>query len=324
MFLQEFNNMKNKVSFLLPLAISVLVGCSSQPKSSEEKLTYEFVVLSEAEQKTYIVGDDFNTEGLKVGFRCIENGSVKEAQVSFENDTDLQLGQESVTISARLDGDDEQTYTIDYPIIVKEEFHIACVGDSLTAGHSWANESYPTMLSGLVSEHYKVENCGVNGISITGYGGSWDDPDMRYIKQDVYTKSVNFAPDIFAIMLGTNDATGWAKAEPTFVDEYHILLDSYTEQFPNAKFIMMVSPPTKDGNQFGIPNDIIKEQVNPVQRDLAEEYGFEVLDLREEFEAEPDYESKYLRPNNDGVHFTKDAATYVAQRVWDIAKDLRF
>ena len=57
---------------------------------------------------------------------------------------------------------------------------------------------------------------------------------------------------------------------------------------------------------------------------FADEYGFEVLDLREEFEAIDGFESKFLRPNNDNVHFTKEGAQYVANRVWEIAKDLTF
>ena len=158
---------------------------------------------------------------------------------SLESDTNLNLEQTSVTIKYG-------ELTIDYPIKVVEKYHIACVGDSLTAGHYWANESYPTKLAGIVESDYEVGNFGVNGISITGYGGSWDDPEMRYIKQDVYTNSVNFNPDIFAIMLGTNDATGWANAEATFEEYYHILLDSYIEKFPLAKFIMMVSPIVDD------------------------------------------------------------------------------
>ena len=213
-------------------------------------------------------------------------------------------------------------YSYEYEIKVKEKYHIACVGDSLTAGHMWANQSYPSYLSQYVDSKYAVENCGVNGISITGYGGSWNDPEKRYIKQDVYQKSVDFAPDIFAIMLGTNDATGWANAEATFEEYYHILLDSYIEQFPNAKFIMMVSPPCID-NTFGIPNETIRDKVNPIQRELAEEYGFEILDLREEFEANTNYVADYLRPN-DGVHFTEKGAQFVATRVWEIAKDLKF
>ena len=205
--------------------------------------------------------------------------------------------------------------------VLKDEYRIACVGDSLTAGHYWANESYPSYLSKAVDERFKVENCGVNGISITGYGGSWNDPEMRYIKQDVYQKSVNFNPDIIAIMLGTNDATGWTNAEANFLDYYRILLDSYIELFPDAQFIMMVSPPCVSPNQFNIPNDTIRDKVNPIQRDLANEYGFEVLDLREEFEANENYVDEYLRPN-DGVHFTAKGAEYVANRVWEIVQNL--
>ena len=275
------------------------------------------MVAEDALKRTYLVGEDFDDEGLFVRAICDSCKSVDLVQYSLENDTNLQLDQTSVTIKYN-------DLSLEYPIKVVEKYHIACVGDSLTAGHYWPNESYPTKLSAIADDEYQVENCGVNGISITGYGGSWDDPEMRYIKQDVYTKSVNFNPDIFAIMLGTNDATGWVKAEATFDEYYHILLDSYIQQFPFAKFIMMVSPPTKDGNQFGIPNQTIKDEINPRQRDLAEEYGFELLDLREEFEAVSDYESRYLRPNNDGVHFTAEAAEYVATRVWDIAKDLTF
>ena len=338
------NFMKKILLLVLPLLLS---GCarttssssseeskseaSSTPVSSEEESTssvlsssepvhehdYQLVVTKEAKWHTFVAGKDFDDTGLEVALKCRTCGEKTVVEYTLEDNENLTLDQESVTINY-------QNYSLAYEIKVKEKYHIACVGDSLTAGHYWANESYPTKLSAIVDDRYQVENCGVNGISITGYGGSWDDPEMRYIKQDVYAKSVNFAPDIIAIMLGTNDATGWAKAEPTFYDEYCVLLDSYLELFPDAQFIMMVSPPTKDGNQFGIPNTTIKEEVNPIQRQLADEYGFEVLDLREEFEANANYESEYLRPNNDGVHFTVAAAEYVASRVWEIAQDLRF
>ena len=306
--------MKNKLVYIagLSLLISFISGCSGCDHQ------YDHIEVSnDAEWRTYIAGSDFDPTGLEVVAHCKKCRHSFPIPYDIEGGTNLELNQKSVTIRSN-------DLTISYPIVVKDKYHIACVGDSLTAGHMWANESYPTYLSSMVSENYQVENCGVNGISITGYGGSWDDPNMRYIKQDVYQKSVNFAPDIFAIMLGTNDATGWANAQETFEDEYHILLDSYIELFPNAKFIMMVSPPVVTPNQFGIPNDEIRDYVNPIQRDLAEEYEFEVIDLREEFEAIDDYASKFLRPNNDNVHFTKEGAQYVATRVWEVAQELKF
>ena len=306
--------MKKCLLLLLQLVFSALIGCDKQSPCEHE---YEYYISHDADWYTYTVGSDFDATGLEVSKKCSKCGDVKVVEYDLEDDEDLTLEQDHVSVVA------EGNY-LEYEIVVKEKYHIACVGDSLTAGHYWANESYPTFLSSIVNEKYQVLNCGVNGISITGYGGSWDDPNMRYIKQDVYQKSVNFAPDIFAIMLGTNDATGWEKAKDIFEDEYRVLLDSYIDLFPHAKFIMMVSPPVVYPNQFGIPNDEIKDYVNPIQRQLAEDYGFETLDLREEFEATDDYQTKYLRPNNDNVHFTKEAATYVANRVWEIASELTF
>ena len=310
-----------KITLLTLSALAMLItACQNTPKHH-----YELVALDG--WHTCIEGEDFNTDGLKVCLKCTDEGceEVKEVEYELENNTGLAIDQTNIKIKSG-------EYKIDYPITVKPagyKYRIACVGDSLTAGHDWAHESYPTFLSKEVTEKYEVGNYGVNGISITGYGGSWDTPSKRYIKQDVYKNACKFAPDIFAIMLGTNDATNWAKAEASFVSEYHILLDTFKEQFPNAKFIMMVSPPVVDDNRFHIPNTPIKENVNPVQRELANEYGFEMLDLREEFEATDDYQTKFLRAKDnsggiDHVHFSKAAAQYVAGRVWDIAKDLRF
>lgn len=293
-------------------ALFLLCACTQQAPKHEHNL--EFVIEGEG-WRTCVAGSDFDASGLKGYLKCKDCDYVEEVEFTLENDKDLLADQESVTFKY---GD----YSYEYEIKVKEKYHIACVGDSLTAGHMWANQSYPSYLSQYVDSKYAVENCGENGISITGYGGSFNDPEKRYIKRDVYQKSVDFAPDIFAIMLGTNDATGWANAEATFEEYYHILLDSYIEQFPNAKFIMMVSPPCID-NTFGIPNETIRDKVNPIQRELAEEYGFEVLDLREEFEANTNYVADYLRPN-DGVHFTEKGAQFVATRIWEIAKDLKF
>ena len=303
--------MKTKLFILLSILVSVLAGCSSKKCEHE----YDYFVSRDSDWKTYTVGSDFDDTGLEVSKKCKKCGEQEKVNYSLTDDTELALDQESITIVV-------EGHYIDYEIIVKEKYHIACCGDSLTAGHMWPNQAYPVYLSEDVSEKYEVGNFSYNGLSITGYGGSFNTPDERYILRDEYKKSVAFEPDIFAIMLGTNDATGWDDAKDIFEDEYRVLLDSYIEQFPNAKFIMMVSPPVID-NTFGIPNDKIRDYVNPIQRDLADEYGFEVLDLREEFEAHENFETDYLRPN-DGVHFTVSAAQYVANRVWEIAKELTF
>ena len=302
--------MKTKLFILLPILVSALAGCGS--KCDHE---YSYFISRNSDKRTYIVGDQFDPTGLQVSKKCSKCGDLQKVNFELEVSHTLGLDDKKATITC-------EGATLEYEFFVKEKYHIACCGDSLTAGHMWPNQAYPVYLSEDVSEKYEVGNFSYNGLSITGYGGSFNDPNERYILRDEYKKSLAFEPDIFAIMLGTNDATGWDDAKDIFEDEYRVLLDSYLEAFPNAKFIMMVSPPCIS-NTFGIPNDVIKEKVNPIQRDLADEYGFEVLDLREEFEAHENFETDYLRPN-DGVHFTVAGAQYVAERVWDIAKDLTF
>ena len=306
--------MKTKSILLIPALVSLLTGCGNAHGSTCEH-DYSYYVSQNSNWRTYVVGDHFDPTGLQVSKKCSKCGHTQKVEFQLEVSQTLGLDDHSATITA-------EGAILEYEFFVKNEYHIACIGDSLTYGHMWQNQAYPVYLGQNVSEKYKVGNFSYNGLSITGYGGSFNDPNERYILRNEYKQSLAYEPDIFAIMLGTNDATGWADAEATFYDEYCTLLDSYIEAFPNAKFIMMVSPPCIS-NTFGIPNDVIKEKVNPIQRDLADEYGFEVLDLREEFEAHENFETDYLRPN-DGVHFTVEGAQYVASRVWDIAKDLTF
>lgn len=309
------NNLKKII--ILPLLTLVITGCNNTSEESKHEHTFDkLVVTRDADWHTFIAGSDFDDSGLEVKAECSVCKARKKVSYTLENNQNLELGQNSVTIKY-------ENLSLSYDIVVKEKYHLACLGDSLTYGHMWQNQAYPVYLSNLVSDKYDVGNFSYNGLSITGYGGSFDNPDERYIKRNEYKQSLEFAPDIIAIMLGTNDATGWTNAQDIFEDEYRVLLDSYLELFPDVRVIMMVSPPCISPNQFSIPNDIIKENVNPIQRDLADDYGFEVLDLREEFEEVEGYESKYLRPN-DGVHFTVEGAEYVASRVWDIAKDLTF
>jgi lysophospholipase L1-like esterase len=302
--------MKKTLLFGVTLLTLLTAGCSHQHD-------YYLTVTKDADWRTFITGKDFDDTGLEVALKCSTCGDTKVIDYDLENCYELELDQEDILIIYK-------DYSISYPITVKNKYRIACVGDSLTKGHYWPNQSYPSYLSQYVSSDYEVGNYGENGISITGYGGSWNDPTMSYIKQHFYTDSLDFKPDIIAMMLGTNDATGWANAQATFIDEYRKLLDAYLEALPNVKIIMMVSPPTVFPNMYSIPNDTIRDYVNPIQRELAEEYGFDVLDLREEFEATPNYISLYLRPNNDNVHFTEAGSQFVATRVWDIVQDIRF
>lgn len=217
---------------------------------------------------------------------------------------------------------------INYEFKVRNKVKVACVGDSLTYGHVWQNEAYPVYLQEYLGNKYNVGNFGENGDSVTGYGGDKNDPEKRYIKRNVYTQSVNFEPEVIAIMLGTNDGTDWEHAEPLFTQRYHELIDSYNTRFPNVQWVFMVAPPCESPNTYGISNDNIKNGVNPKQREIAEEYDMATIDLREEWEALEGGYQDMLRDKwngqTDKVHFTQKASKYVAQRVVDTMDDFQY
>ncbi|RUA11942.1 MAG: sialate O-acetylesterase, partial [Flavobacteriia bacterium] len=80
---------------------------------------------------------------------------------------------------------------------------IACVGNSITFGHKISNReknAYPAQLQHLLGANYSVKNFGHSGRTLLKKG------DYPYWKSDLYTKALQFKPDVVYIMLGTNDS----------------------------------------------------------------------------------------------------------------------
>lgn len=193
---------------------------------------------------------------------------------------------------------------------------IAAVGDSITYGHSWHNESYPVYLAEQLGGGYNVGNFGLNGASVTGFGGS----SLKYANQQQYTDSVNFPPDVIVIMLGANDANGWANASVTYETELRALIAAYQAACPNAKILLVTSAPTLDNNQFGIPNDVIKNNVNAIQRSVAQDLGLTLVDLNAEMTAAEGGYNGFFR--GDGVHLSVEGAQFTAKVIGDAVKAL--
>ena len=315
--------MKKKTLFTLltPLLSLAMTACGSDaPKYQLEAST------NEMHFKKQVKGSAFEPSGL----------SVKLATSNHKNDKELDSDEYTVTGPEVIEGDTwEATVHVEgYDDITisgetREKVKVACIGDSLTYGHVWQSEAYPVFLQeNLGEDRFTVRNFGINGVSITGYGGSWDNPNQRYILKQEFKDSKAFEPDVIVMCLGTNDGTNWAKAEATFVNYYHTLIDAYIEALPDAQWVFMVSPPCKEPNAYNINNEAMREHVNPVQRAIAEEYGFELVDLRKEFEEHEGGFDGFLRPTWNGqadlVHFSKEGAEFVANCVTSVIDEFQF
>ncbi len=198
-----------------------------------------------------------------------------------------------------------------------DAIRVAAVGDSITYGHAWHNESYPVYLGEQLGSDYTVGNFGLNGASVTGFGGS----TLKYSSQAQYNQSIAYAPDVIVIMLGANDANGWANAQASYESELRALIASYQQACPNAKILLVTSAPTLENNAFGIPNETIKDSVNPIQRSVARDLGLVLVDLREAMEnAEGGYNSFFRE--GDGVHLSVAGAQFTANVIAEAIRQL--
>ena len=305
-------NMKKRIilSLFVPIVAISLNACGE----SKEILCAD---TSNMQFINQVKGTPFDKTGLKVYYQSHDrNGRVGRRDVEYTIDAPEIIEGDSWEAVIHVEGEDDITISGG----TRDKVKVACIGDSLTAGHTWSSEAYPVFLQDyLGNERFTVRNFGINGVSITGYGGSWDNPNERYILKKEFNDSKEYQPDVIVMCLGTNDGTNWTSAEATFVDYYHTLIDAYKEALPDAQWVFMVSPPCQEPNAYNINNEAMREHVNPVQRDIADEYGFPLIDLREEFEEMEGGFTSMLRPTWNGqpdlVHFSKEGAQYVAGRV---------
>lgn len=261
---------------------------------------------------TYQSGDHFSTAGLKVELHCKNCKEVKTiANYEVDEYGDyLKSSTEKVTIKYK-----ECTYDIPVEVTFDYKFTgtITCVGDSLTEGHNWPRESYPTFINDYLptGSNAKVNNCGKNGASFKTFGQY----NPAYDTTTQYQNSLKEQPDIVTILLGTNDATNWANEKDDFYKDYTDLIHLYqTHWDKEPQVILLTSPTTKTPNNFSIPNDTIRDEVNPIQRQVAEELDLPLIDLREIFDNYEGGLDELVRPN-DGVHFSVTAAKMVAELI---------
>ncbi len=271
-----------------------------------------FAGLESASCVTLNLEDYVKANGTEVTYTAAsDNEEVATVTVEGNTLTANLVGNEGYSkITVTVNANGKKAFDLSFTLNANVYAKVACIGDSLTYGHSWNYQSYPVYLQEQLGSGVQVKNFGVNGCAVTNR----NEPNyqLKYDTLKEYTNSKNFAPDIVVIMLGSNDGFNWTGSAPTFEEEYRKLIDSYIDNGAQ-QIVLLTSPPTLTPNAFNLPNDVIKTEVCPRQRALAEEYEFPLLDLRAVFEAHSDLESLY-RPN-DGVHFSVKGAQLVAELV---------
>ncbi|HSY24533.1 MAG TPA: GDSL-type esterase/lipase family protein [Polyangiaceae bacterium] len=200
--------------------------------------------------------------------------------------------------------------------------HVACVGDSITAGVGDQTADggpplgpYPTQLATILAGQdpgVNVQNFGHSGATLLTSG------DTPYIQQVEYQNATSFVSNAGAnavvdvvIMLGTNDSkpTNWnAGANATaFTNEYIALVQHFAD-LPTAPQIYLMLPPAAFTNTFTIDGTVIVQQIDPLIRAVATQENTGLIDLYTPTENMPQL-------FGDGVHPIDVGYTLIANIV---------
>lgn len=189
---------------------------------------------------------------------------------------------------------------------------VACIGDSITWGFtilSRRSTSYPAVLQQLLGPDFEVRNFGYNDASARF------DADTPYVSKKVYTRSLEWAPDIVLLMLGSNDTKRRNWEPEVFRRDYRKLVQSYLD-LPSKPRVLLIAPirifQPLHIPVLGLYSDTMEEGVRPAIREIAAGMGLELVDLVDLFT-----DSKYMM---DGVHPQAAGARMLAEAIYNAIK----
>ena len=210
----------------------------------------------------------------------------------------------------------------------EDAIKVACIGNSITDGHGIdfapAN-GYPAQLQRLLGNDYLVKNFGVSGRTMLNKG------DQPYMNEQAWKDAVAFKPDVVIIKLGTNDSKpqNWQYGEEFKQDLKQMITTLRPDLAQPVKKgkknkkqviknegpkIILCTPVPALKKSWGINDEIIKNNIIPIQQEVAQEYNLQVIDLHTLFGTDKD------TMLDDGIHPNGKGAQKMAQIIADAIK----
>ena len=189
---------------------------------------------------------------------------------------------------------------------------VACIGDSITWGFTLLHprkQSYPALLQEKLGEGYQVKNYGFNDASARF------DADTPYVKKKVYSKSLDWNPDVVLLMLGTNDTKRINWNPEIFRRDYRALVQSYLD-LPSKPRVILIAPiqifQPMHIPILGLYSETMENGVRPAIHEIATDMNLDCVDLVDLFT-----DSKYMM---DGVHPQAAGAKLLADAIYSRIK----
>ncbi len=214
--------------------------------------------------------------------------------VSFTDEMSDTVGEFLRYFDSYKKGDGELTET--------DKIKVACIGDSVTAGvhaDGEADISYPAKLSEMLGEPYDVRNFGEGGSTVISTSGS------AYINTQKYKDSLDFAPDVVFIMLGTNDLAALiadSNAKDALYKDMLLLLQSYSA-LKSTPVVYLLSPTQRtDDSEL---DSAMKDILIPLYKQISEQTKVGYIDI---YTISQSIKNEFP----DSIHPNSTAASHIA------------
>ena len=195
-----------------------------------------------------------------------------------------------------------------HPAPQQDAIRVACIGNSITDGHGIEMapvNGYPALLQRQLGKDYLVKNFGVSGRTLLNHG------DMPYMKETAWKDAQAFDPDIVVIKLGTNDSKpqNWKYAAEFKQDLQQMITTLCPALAQSAKKrkksknaqpvrpkIYLCTPIPAFKSSWNINDAVITNEIIPIQKEVAQQYGLQLIDLHTLFANDVD------KMQEDGIH----------------------
>jgi lysophospholipase L1-like esterase len=193
-----------------------------------------------------------------------------------------------------------------------DAIRVACIGNSITDGHGidmCDAYGYPAELQKLLGKDYWVKNFGVSARTMLNKG------DYPYMNELAWQDAQAFKPDVVIIKLGTNDSKpeNWQYGAEFRQDLEQMILTLRPDlaqlvgkkakkakknavAAPAKPQIFLCTPIPAFKSTWNINDQVITNEIIPIQQEVAKKYGLQVIDLHTLYANDGD---KML---DDGIH----------------------
>jgi lysophospholipase L1-like esterase len=216
-----------------------------------------------------------------------------------------------------------------HPAPQQDAVRVACIGNSITDGHGIEMapvNGYPALLQRQLGNGYWVKNFGVSGRTLLNHG------DMPYTNETAWKDALAFNPDIVVIKLGTNDSKpqNWKYAAEFKQDLQQMITTLCPALAQSAKKgkkassklstlnakpkIYLCTPIPAFKSSWNISDDVITNEIIPIQKEVAQQYGLQVIDLHTLFANDGD------KMQDDGIHPDSKGVRRIADIVAEALK----